>query len=343
LSDSVLIDGADTLSYSTIGNISNSKGTVSFWFRPLLPYNKYSENKYLINSEDVTNKLVRLYYNYSDYKYHLQFFNGTNWTTVQSVSSVQSFSKDTWQHILLTYDNTVGVNLYVNGSSDGTYSGSWTAQTLPTNIYVGSLYNSTANTNQADSYFDDLAIYDYVLNLVEINNLYTRSTELGRYASLTPAILVSSVYDTTHTTADYNFVGFLNLSSYNIPSSNEEITIEIRSGDAPTPDFTWTSWNTVVSGLDPTQEDNNQYIQYRLTFNSTTEDNTPSVNDFTIGYLPSPSQFPAPPEEPLPLGEEDQDSDGMPDTWESEHGLNPSDPSDADLDNDNDGLTNKEE
>jgi len=179
--------------------------------------------------------------------------------------------------------------------------------------------------------------------LVEINNLYTRSTELGRYASLTPAILVSSVYDTTHTTADYNFVGFLNLSSYNIPSSNEEITIEIRSGDAPTPDFTWTSWNTVVSGLDPTQEDNNQYIQYRLTFNSTTEDNTPSVNDFTIGYLPSPSQFPAPPEEPLPLGEEDQDSDGMPGTWESEHGLNPSDPSDADLDNDNDGLTNKEE
>ncbi len=40
---------------------------------------------------------------------------------------------------------------------------------------------------------------------------------------------------------------------------------------------------------------------------------------------------------------EDSDNDGMPDTWEINHGLNPNDPSDANEDPDKDGLTNIEE
>lgn len=39
----------------------------------------------------------------------------------------------------------------------------------------------------------------------------------------------------------------------------------------------------------------------------------------------------------------DQDHDGMPDQWELIYGLNPKDPTDAQKDNDNDGLTNLEE
>ncbi|MBI2124884.1 hypothetical protein HYT92_03775 [Candidatus Pacearchaeota archaeon] len=39
----------------------------------------------------------------------------------------------------------------------------------------------------------------------------------------------------------------------------------------------------------------------------------------------------------------DSDGDGMPDDWELQNGLNPSDPSDAGQDLDSDGLTNKEE
>lgn len=41
--------------------------------------------------------------------------------------------------------------------------------------------------------------------------------------------------------------------------------------------------------------------------------------------------------------ENDQDNDGMDDVWETENGLNSSDPADADLDPDLDGLTNREE
>jgi len=39
----------------------------------------------------------------------------------------------------------------------------------------------------------------------------------------------------------------------------------------------------------------------------------------------------------------DDDNDGMPDTWETENGLNPLDATDASLDPDGDGLTNLEE
>jgi hypothetical protein len=43
------------------------------------------------------------------------------------------------------------------------------------------------------------------------------------------------------------------------------------------------------------------------------------------------------------LIEKDSDNDGIPDEWELEHGLDPFDPSDADLDFDEDGLTNAQE
>ena len=47
--------------------------------------------------------------------------------------------------------------------------------------------------------------------------------------------------------------------------------------------------------------------------------------------------------EETPAGEMDTDSDGIPDTWETDHGMDPSDATDASKDSDGDGLTNFQE
>jgi hypothetical protein len=58
--------------------------------------------------------------------------------------------------------------------------------------------------------------------------------------------------------------------------------------------------------------------------------------DGTVGVIPETSFFHA-------IAPIDGDMDEIPDWWEREYGLNPSDPADAGLDSDSDGLTNLEE
>jgi hypothetical protein len=53
-----------------------------------------------------------------------------------------------------------------------------------------------------------------------------------------------------------------------------------------------------------------------------------------VGGWPTLKTVPAP---------KDSDGDGMPDAWETAHGLNPSDPADGPQDRDHDGYTNLEE
>ena len=57
-------------------------------------------------------------------------------------------------------------------------------------------------------------------------------------------------------------------------------------------------------------------------------------DELTVGGWPTLASTPAPP---------DTDKDGMPDAWETAHGLNPNDPSDASGDTDRDGYTHIEE
>jgi hypothetical protein len=62
------------------------------------------------------------------------------------------------------------------------------------------------------------------------------------------------------------------------------------------------------------------------------DDGVSNTDEFTQGT--DPTNGPPPP---------DTDADGMPDDWEAFYGLNPSDPSDATQDPDDDGVTNADE
>jgi pectate lyase len=67
------------------------------------------------------------------------------------------------------------------------------------------------------------------------------------------------------------------------------------------------------------------------------------VRDGTGRIIDSPQQvggWPEPKSAPAPA---DSDGDGMPDAWESAHGLDPKDPADGAKDRDGDGVTNVEE
>lgn len=67
----------------------------------------------------------------------------------------------------------------------------------------------------------------------------------------------------------------------------------------------------------------------------------PAVTNIVIttNYLGAPATFSA----LVSLLEPDADGDGLPDAWETAHGLNPNDPGDAPLDADGDRLSNREE
>ena len=64
---------------------------------------------------------------------------------------------------------------------------------------------------------------------------------------------------------------------------------------------------------------------------------------FDDGIIDSPGQVGGWPEYKSAPALKDSDGDGMPDAWETAHGLNPNDASDAATDKDNDGYTNLEE
>ncbi|MFC1612803.1 LamG-like jellyroll fold domain-containing protein [Patescibacteria group bacterium] len=169
-SGSLMMDGGDTLTYPTANNMYADQGSFSFWIKPSMDYDDYAENKYLWDVSDGTNNAIRLYYNYSDYKFYFEIYDGASWTSVQAASSAQSFTEDTWIHLAGTWNDRKNlVYLYVNGANDGSSDWGWYAQTLPTNMYFGSDYSGT---NNADMYIDDLRVYEYALSAEDISRMY---------------------------------------------------------------------------------------------------------------------------------------------------------------------------
>jgi parallel beta-helix repeat protein len=98
-----------------------------------------------------------------------------------------------------------------------------------------------------------------------------------------------------------------------------DVTPQTLTGKNPTYNFTTPgTYIVTLTVTDPAGNTNSDTVTITVLLD-TDKDQTPDVTD------------------------QDDDNDGMPDTWETENGLNPLDPADADLDLDGDGLTNLQE
>jgi len=115
----------------------------------------------------------------------------------------------------------------------------------------------------------------------------------------------------------------LELSSYSLVSESGEEPVpddnkKKDADDDEIPDY----WESLYNISDPEgDEDNDGYT---------------NLDEYLNGTNPQDKEDS--PEDPI-----DKDGDGMPDAWEEDHGLNPLDPNDANLDLDRDGYSNLDE
>jgi hypothetical protein len=154
-------------------------------------------------------------------------------------------------------------------------------------------------------------------------------------------MIVLTSFDPATAVQINQFKNFYNVANSNITvlgpfsgqlaNASERITLEKpEAPDAAGEPLVWVTVDEVIytdaSGADGTSESLNRIS------------NTVSGND--------PANFTAAAPTPGFNGASlspDRDNDGMPNEWEQLYGLNPDDPSDADIDSDNDGLTNVQE
>ena len=128
------IDGGDTLSYPLANLLSGAQGTVVHRFNPRYGA-AYAERAqwYVFN---ITN-FLRCYYQSSDDKFYFEAYNGTDWTTVQVGSAVQTFAFDDILFMACRWNSGSGIDLDV-GSAKTSSSVTWTAQSVPADGNLGS-------------------------------------------------------------------------------------------------------------------------------------------------------------------------------------------------------------
>ena len=87
-----------------------------------------------------------------------------------NIAATTSFTKDTWHHVVLTYDNT-NINVYLDGNTTPAAT-----QAAPgENIYLLNApmyFGSYICSFYWKGYIDDCILYDRVLSATEISSIY---------------------------------------------------------------------------------------------------------------------------------------------------------------------------
>jgi len=124
--------------YFTFASASSQSGTGST--PNVLPSTQYTKTVWFRLNSYVDNNIVS-----SDSGGHFMYFNGgstmycghTNWPNYQAFPSATTFSLNTWYYAAVTFNTTAGMNLYVNGTLNATYTANLAAHGGDGSVNVG--------------------------------------------------------------------------------------------------------------------------------------------------------------------------------------------------------------
>lgn len=150
-SASLYFDGASGLFIDNLSLTTSTYWTIEFWFMITS-----SANCILLTSN--IPYTLQIYYNSSTSKLEVSMGTGSSWSIMQSTSTTNTVSLNTWNHAALSYGATY--KFYLNGNQEITNSATTLTTSSLNNLTLGMLYNYNSNTRNyfLTGYIDELHI-----------------------------------------------------------------------------------------------------------------------------------------------------------------------------------------
>jgi hypothetical protein len=171
---SLLVNGSDLFSvgFNKETDLTSGTGSLLIRYMPLFDYNSFYEDATIFYIKD----FLRVYYDSNDMLFKGSIYNGNEWIVSGCESELYTFVSGTNLDIGFTYNNEMGYWLYVTGTIQASFNGSWSAQYIEPLLCIGSISGTTSE--RANGYVDDIALFpkdvtlSYMYSYFMENNSY---------------------------------------------------------------------------------------------------------------------------------------------------------------------------
>jgi hypothetical protein len=194
-----------------------------------------------------------------------------------SATGVTAVNDGAWHHFATTWDSTGGLRLYVDGALEAstpqaTYSASGASNYLKFAVSPGTC---SGNNGYFNGQLDEVAVFSRALSDAEVATYADGNITYNTTGSFTSSVIGLGGGVTNLTTLDYTVT----------TPAGTAITVDIRGGNTPVPDGSWTPWQTgIASGGDISALGSSQYVQYRANLTTTDTTVSPALEDITVNY-----------------------------------------------------------
>lgn len=205
----IYVNPEDNLYYNATNNFNISYGTIEFWIKPNWFGNDQRQYTFFFSRNEINGDHIKIGKTFTSRPYVYATFNNSAY---EANSYAYGFGSDgigywtpgQWHHIAVTYNLTNhSIYLYLDGNERGYANDTscgppgCTWNFIPTqtgsNFSVGHNYYYPAQ--YANASFDELVIYDRILNITEIRDDMNRTDPTRSYnATFKVANILSGVY-----------------------------------------------------------------------------------------------------------------------------------------------------